>query len=60
MVGYLKGCLLQKIKVVENTPPTKAGKNNDCRQTNAKTVLIIEYIIFLTGPSKSDIKTGPL
>ncbi len=41
------------------TPPTKVGKNNDCRRTNARTVKIIKYIIFLTGPSKSDIKKGP-
>ena len=40
-------------------PPTKVGKNNDCRRTNARTVKIIKYIIFLTGPSKSDIKKGP-
>ncbi len=28
-------------------PPTKTGKNNGCRQTNARTVVINKYIIFL-------------
>ncbi len=44
------------------TPPTKAGKNNGYRQTNARTVYIIKYCIlfFLTDPSKSGIKKGPL
>ncbi len=47
-VGYTK----------ESTPPTKAGKNNDCRQTNARTVYFIKYgiLIFLTDPSKKGIK----
>ncbi len=42
-----------------NSPPTKEGKNNGYRQTNARTFNIIKYIIFLTDPSKSGIKTVP-
>ncbi len=42
------------------SPPTKAGKNNGYRQTNARTVYIIKFINFLTDPSKSGIKKGPL
>ncbi len=38
------------------TPPTKGGKNNGYRQTNARTVYIIKYIIFLTDPSKKGKK----
>ncbi len=30
-------------------PPTKSGKNNDCRQTNARTVVINKYINFFDG-----------
>ncbi len=33
-------------------PPTKTGKNNGCRQTNARTVVINKYIIFFDGPVK--------
>ena len=34
------------------TPPPMGGKNNDCRQTNARTVYIITHIIFYDGPVK--------
>ena len=33
-------------------PPTKEGKNNGYRQTNARTVNIIRYIKFFDGPVK--------
>ncbi len=33
-------------------PPTKEGKNNGYRQTNAGTVNIIKYINFFDGPVK--------
>ncbi len=38
------------------TPPTKEGKNNSHRQTNARTVYIIKHINFFDG---SGIKTDP-
>ena len=34
------------------TPPTKEGKENGYRQTNARTVNIIKYINFFNGPVK--------
>ena len=37
-------------------PPTKEGKNNGHRQTNARTVYIIKHINFFDG---SGIKTDP-
>ena len=37
-------------KIRRSSPPTKSGKNNDCRQTNARTVYIIKYINFFDGP----------
>ncbi len=41
-------------------PPTKTGKNNGCRQTNARTVVIYKYINFFGRVrQKSDIKKGP-
>ncbi len=36
----------------ERAPPTKTGKNNGCRQTNARTVVINKYINFFDGPVK--------
>ncbi len=40
------------------TPPTKEGKNNGYRQTNARAVYIVNYINFFDGSVKKRHKKG--